>query len=110
MSVRKKARAAPSVFHDLDLPDADELVVKSNLALKIGDIIDAKGLTQAAAGKLMGMDQPSVSAILHGRLTRFSVERLLRALIGLGQDIRIAVRPSRGERGRMQLVEGRQSA
>jgi len=35
-----------NVFRDLGLPDADELDIKANLAIKIGKIIAQRGLSQ----------------------------------------------------------------
>ena len=37
----------PNVFADLGLPDADELLVKSRLALQIARILKQRRLTQA---------------------------------------------------------------
>ena len=55
----------------------------------------------------MGIDQPKVSALLNGRLTNFSSERLMRLLTRLGQDIEIVVRtkPRRRQRGRIRVVD-----
>ena len=49
------------------------------------------GLLAAAA--LMEIDQPKVSALLNGRLTNFSSDRLMRLLTALGQDVDITVIP-----------------
>ena len=55
----------------------------------------------------MGIDQPKVSALLNGRLTNFSSERLMRLLTRLGQDVEIVVKtkPRRRQRGRIRVVE-----
>jgi predicted XRE-type DNA-binding protein len=79
------------VFHDLGLPDADELVAKSNLAIAIHDTIKERGLTQGQAAELMGVDQPKVSKIVRGRLSEFSTERLLNYLLHLGLNIEIVI-------------------
>jgi len=79
------------VFHDLGLPDADELLTKSKLAIAIQSTIEARRLTQAQAAKLMGIDQPKVSKIIRGRLSDFSTERLLYYLVHLGLDIEIVI-------------------
>jgi len=69
--------------------------------LKIGRIIRQKGLTQAAAAKAMGIDQPKVSAMLAGQFRGYSVERLMRFLVALGQDVEIVV--SSSKRGTAKL-------
>jgi predicted XRE-type DNA-binding protein len=80
-----------NVFADLGLPDAEDLMAKANLALYIRRTIEARGLTQAQAAHLLGIDQPKVSCILNGRLDGFSTERLMRFLNDLGCDVQISV-------------------
>jgi len=81
------------VFADLGLPDADEHLVKAGLVVRIGRIIRERGLTQSAAAKLLTIDQPKVSAMLAGQFRGYSVERLMRFLVALGQDVEIVVKP-----------------
>lgn len=92
-----------SAFHALKLPEADDLVVKADLVARIETIIRERGLTQVRAAALLGMDQPKVSALLRGRLDRFSIERLVRALRDLGQDVQLTATSSakRNARGRL---------
>jgi predicted XRE-type DNA-binding protein len=80
-----------NVIADLGLPNPEELLAKAELANKITVLIRERGLTQAQAAKLLRLDQPKVSALIRGRLTGFSIERLMRFLLLLGQDIRITV-------------------
>lgn len=82
-----------NLFAELGLPDAEELLAKTDLAIHIGRIIEERRLTQAQAADLMGIDQPKVSALMRGRLEGFSLERLYRYLNALGRDIEIVVRP-----------------
>ena len=82
-----------NVFADLGLPNPEEMLVKAELASKIGEIIEARSLTQIDAAEILGIDQPKVSALIRGRLTGFSTERLFRFLNALGSDVEISVRP-----------------
>lgn len=82
-----------NVFADLGLPNADELLAKSNLVIQITRLIEERGLTQAEAAEVLGVDQPKVSALVRGRLAGFSMERLYRFLNALGSDVDIVVRP-----------------
>ena len=100
-------RGSGNVFANLGLPDADEYMAKSQLAVKIFKIIKSKRLTQAAAGKLLGINQPKVSALLNGRLDGFSTDRLFRFLNALGCDVRITVSsPRRRATGRVKVLAG----
>src|SRR5271169_7244870 len=93
-----------NVFRDLGLPDADELDIKANLAIKIGQIIARRGLSQVRAAAMLGVDQPKVSAVVRGRLEKFSIERLCEFLTRLGCDVNIRVREkSKSTRGRMRI-------
>src|ERR1700722_2161197 len=92
-----------NAFRDLGLPDADELDIKANLAIKIGQIIARRGLSQVKAAAVLGIDQPKVSAIVRGRLEKFSIERLCEFLTRLGCDVNIRVQEKRkAARGRMR--------
>ena len=81
-----------NLFADLERPDAEEALARVRLAQQIAEIIERKALSQADAAVLMGLDQPKVSALVRGRLSGFSTDRLLRCLMLLGQDVEIVVR------------------
>lgn len=87
--------SAGNVFADLGMADADEHLIKAGLVLKIDRIVRQRGLTQTAAARAMGIDQPKVSAMLAGQFRGYSVERLMRFLVALGQDVEIVVRPKK---------------
>jgi predicted XRE-type DNA-binding protein len=104
MLKRKALEQEPSsgnVFADLGLADAEEHLIKAGLVVKIGRIIRQRELTQAAAAQLMGIDQPKVSAMLAGQFRGYSVERLMRFLVALGNDVEIVVKPRK--RGAAEL-------
>jgi predicted XRE-type DNA-binding protein len=92
-----------NVFADIGLPNAQEHLVKAQLVYKIDGLMKARGLKQVAAAKLFGVKQPDVSKMLRGDFRQFSVERLLRFLVALGQDVEIVVKPHRGARTLPQL-------
>jgi predicted XRE-type DNA-binding protein len=106
----KKLPVYPSsgnVFADLGLPDAEEYYAKSKLAIKILKIVKTRRLTQAATGKMLGIPQPKVSALLRGRLEGFSTDRLFRFLNALGCDVQITVSaPHPRKAGKVQVKAG----
>ena len=83
-----------NVFADLELPDADELLVKSDLVLAIEEAMERRGLTQVAAAKIMGLPQPRLSRILRGHFDRVSEGKLIDCLTRLGQNVRITHGPA----------------
>jgi predicted XRE-type DNA-binding protein len=86
--------SSANVFADPGLPDARARFAKAELARSITAIIQERGLTQREAARVLGIDQPKVSAISRGRLGDFSLERLLMLVNRLGMDIDIAVSPN----------------
>ena len=96
-----------NVFADLGIAEPEEELAKAQLASRVRAVIGQRKLTQAKAAQLMGIDQPKVSALMNGRLTGFSSDRLLRCLTALGQDVDIVVKgftPGRA-RGRVRVVD-----
>jgi len=93
-----------NVFADLGLRNPEVLLAKADLVFEISRTIEARGLTQAEAADLLGIDQPKISALVRGRLGGFSMERLFRYLNALGKDIEIVVKPApRNEASRTPL-------
>jgi predicted XRE-type DNA-binding protein len=97
------ATGSGNVFADIGLQNAQEHLVKAQLIYKIDSWMKARRLKQVAAAKLFGVKQPDVSKMLRGDFRQFSVERLLRFLVALGQDVEIVVKPHRGVRTAPQL-------
>jgi len=80
------------VFADLGYPDAEERQTRLRLAYAINRIVERRHLSQAAAARALGVNQPKVSALARYKLEGFSVERLMRFLTALGCDIEIVIR------------------
>lgn len=99
-------RGGRNVYADLGFEHPAEELAKAQLALMIEEAIAERGLTQQAAAALMGVDQPKVSHILHGRLGGFSTQRLMEFLTALGRDVEIVVRrtPRSRKRGRLRIA------
>jgi len=93
-----------NVFADLGLPNADQELMKARLTLQIAGIIKGRGLTQAQAAGILGIQQPHVSALIRNRAGNFSVGRLIEFLTALGQDVEITVTSSRKDHGAMSVV------
>lgn len=89
-----KAEGAKSAFHELGMPDADELVVKSRLIRFVAEEVRRRELTQKDAGDLLGLDQPNVSAVMNEKLSRFSVQKLMVLVGRLGFKVSIHVEGS----------------
>jgi len=97
-------KSSGNVFADLGLPNPEQELLKAHLTLQIHKIIKERGLRQVEAGKILGIKQPHVSALMRNRSGNFSVARLMEFLTALGQDVEITVRPTRKQHGEMSVV------
>jgi predicted XRE-type DNA-binding protein len=95
-----------NIFADLGLPDADDQLIRSNIAIELRRLIKERKLSQTAAAKKIGISQPDLSHILRGRLRGYSVERLMRMLTALDQDVEIRSKPrsARNRPGRITFT------
>lgn len=98
-------RGDTDVFHDLGLPDADELLTKSKLARAIASAIRERKMTQSQLAKITGIDQPKISLLMRGNIGGFSSDRLMHILTKLDQDVVISVRPKSDNRAARVSVE-----
>jgi predicted XRE-type DNA-binding protein len=88
-------RGSGNVFADLGFEKPEEELLKAHLVREIRDILSRRRLTQAKAAELLGLKQPDVSALVTGRVHKFSLERLLRCARRLDRDVAIVIRPKR---------------
>jgi predicted XRE-type DNA-binding protein len=92
-----------NVFADLKVPRPEEALAKAELAHKI-TLIERRGLTQAEAASLLDVDQPKISALRRGKLSGFSLDRLVRFVVLLGHDVEIVVKKRPRSRGPARLL------
>ena len=93
-----------NVFADLGLPFPEQELIKAELTLQIYRIIKERELTQAEAGKMLGIKQPHVSLLMRNRAGSFSVGRLMEFLTALGHDVEVSVTRSRKEHGELSVT------
>jgi predicted XRE-type DNA-binding protein len=93
-----------NVFRDLGFPDAEELKIKSGLAIEITRAVQRLGLTQQEAGRKMGISQAKVSSLMRGDFSNLSESKLMECLNHLGYDIEIKLKPATRPVGRRSLA------
>jgi predicted XRE-type DNA-binding protein len=99
----KMEKGSMNVYADLGMADAEEMLVKAQLATKIGEIIKLRKLTQTQASSLLGMPQPKLSNMLRGRFRGISETKMLECLTLLGRDVQIVVKTTSKSRKTGQL-------
>ncbi|MGO9271135.1 MAG: helix-turn-helix domain-containing protein [Terriglobia bacterium] len=88
-------KSTGNVFRDIGFTPAEaaELTAKSMLISAIGETIKHRKLTQREAAARCGIDQPTLSKVLRGRLESVTIDRLTAWLTALGRAVEIHVRP-----------------
>ena len=75
-----------------DTPEeAANLTVRSDLMMKIEEIVKENGWTQAEAAKRCGVTQPRINDLLRGRIARFSLDALVNIASALGRKVRVSL-------------------
>ena len=93
----KVTRSRGSVFRDLGFPSvqAEHLLVRSDLMIKVQQLIASRRLKQAEVAKILRVTQPRVSDLLRGRIDLFSTDALIDRLARLGVRVRLVLKPPR---------------
>ena len=88
-------KGSGNVYTDLNMVDADEMIVKAQLATKIGEIIKGRKWSQQKAAEVLGITQPKLSKMLRGQFRGISEAKMLDCLTRLGRDVQIVIGPAR---------------
>ena len=99
-----RVKVTPStgnVFRDVGFSrkEAAHLKVRADLLIDVHRAITTRGLTQAAAAKLLGVHPPRVSDLMRGRIELFSIETLIDMLARLGLSVKVVTARSRKRAG-----------
>ena len=102
----KVEQSTGNVFKDVGFSDAEaeRALLKADLAIEIYNIIEAQQLTQAKAGKILGIDPSDISRLKQGDFNRFSVERLFTLLNRFNRNIEIRITPAEDRGGHQRVV------
>jgi predicted XRE-type DNA-binding protein len=90
----KYRKSSGNVFLDIGIDEAEagELVVKADLISLLRKEIARRGISQTDAAKLCGVDQPTMSKVMNGRLDSITIDRLAKWAVCLGYNLEIKVR------------------
>ena len=84
-------RGSGNVFADFGAPDTSLRQFRAVLAAEIVKTLDAERLTVRDAEARTGIAAADFSRIRQARLDRFTIDRLMRILDRLNQDVRVKI-------------------
>jgi predicted XRE-type DNA-binding protein len=95
--VTKLRRSTGNVFADLGFEpeEAEHLRVRAELMIALSKALEARGLTQVQAAKLLGVSQPRVSDLRRGKIDRFSIDTLVTMLGHAGVKVTFTTKTAR---------------
>jgi len=82
-----------NAYADIGVENADEMLVKAQLAASIKKISNARNLTQTQTAEILGLPQPKLSRMLHGHFRGISEAKMMDCITRLGRDVRIVIGP-----------------
>jgi len=89
---KKVTESSGNVFADLGFANPEEELLKTKLVREIRGIIKRRKLTQTKAAAILCLKQPDVSALVTGRVGKFSIDRLVRCLNRMDYRVDVVVR------------------
>lgn len=82
-----------NIYEQLGFPDAEAMLVKADLVIKIAEILRERGWSQQQAAKVLGLTQPKLSKMLRGQFRGISEMKMMDCLLRLGRTVKIVVGP-----------------
>ena len=90
----KVERGSGNVFVDLGFAsdEAHNLLLRSELMMRVARFVKVSGLTQKQAAVRLGITQPRLNDVLKGRIDKFSLDALVNMLAKAGLRVKLTVR------------------
>jgi predicted XRE-type DNA-binding protein len=89
-----KTKAYQSVWDAIkpDPIEAENLKLRASLMLALTRHIKSEGLTQAEAARILGVSQPRISNLIHGKIDLFGLDLLVKMAAAAGLRITMRVK------------------
>ena len=82
-----------NIFADLGDPEADQTLVRAQLLSRIIEIISEQNITEDQTAINLQLSKQETTALINGKLSQFSLEKLFQILNSLDKDIEIILKP-----------------
>jgi len=100
----KFEESSGSVFADLGLEDADQLLARAQIGYHVFKILEEKKLKQREIADVLGIAQPDVSHLMNGHFSRFTTDKLLDFLKRLNHKVTIEISRHRKDEPYQQVT------
>jgi predicted XRE-type DNA-binding protein len=90
----KIEKGSGNVFLDIGFPpgEAQNLLMRADLMLKIEQFVRKSGMTQKEAAKLLGITQPRLNLLLKHKIELFSLDALVNMVTRAGMQVKLTVK------------------
>lgn len=95
MTGLKFTKGSDNVFEDLGFApqEARNLFLRSEMMITLIKWYNASGLTQVAAAKVLGVNQPRLNQLLKGKIEVFSLDALVNMATSAGMRVGLNIKP-----------------
>jgi predicted XRE-type DNA-binding protein len=90
----KIEKGSGNIFRDLGFPpeEAQNLIMRAELMIKIEQFFRKSGMTQKEAARLIGITQPRLNLLLKRKIELFSLDALVNMVARAGMQVKLTVR------------------
>ena len=90
----KIEKGSGNIFRDLGFPpgEAQNLIIRAELMIKIEQFVRKSGMTQKEAARLIGITQPRLNLLLKRKIDLFSLDALVNMVARAGMQVKLTVR------------------
>jgi predicted XRE-type DNA-binding protein len=90
----KIEKGSGNIFRDLGFPpgEAQNLIMRAELMVKIEQFVRKSGMTQKEAARLIGITQPRLNLLLKRKIDLFSLDALVNMVARAGMQVKLTVK------------------
>lgn len=90
----KIEKGSGNIFRDLGFPpaEAQNLIMRAELMVKIEQFVRKSGMTQKEAARLLEITQPRLNLLLKRKIELFSLDALVNMVARAGMQVKLSIK------------------
>lgn len=90
----KMVKGSGNIFRDLGFPpeEAQNLIMRAELMIKIEQFVSKSGMTQKEAARLLEITQPRLNLLLKRKIDLFSLDALVNMVARTGMQVKLTIK------------------